>query len=156
MFPYFLIKYNLNGESAATVVVGFNAKDVGIEFKNKEPDAEILDVIEYPDLQFFVVEPLKVEKGLHGYNVRQQFFNKGLIGVDVFESTYVFEYQPYPEKVIRLEDEFEITEIGKAIVHDIEQNEISSIVLEEIDESHLIDRLSAAIIKLHSTIAVTV
>lgn len=154
MLPYFLIKYLLNSELLTAVVVGFNEKEVRYEFNESEPKAEILEVTEYPVLQFFVIEPLKVEKTIQGYNVRNQFFKGGLIGVDIFDITYIVAYQPYPETVVRQDGEHEIFEIGKAIISDIEQNEISSIILEEIDESHLIDRLSAALINLHSTTSV--
>lgn len=151
MLPYFLVKYNLNNETAVTVAAGFNEKDVRLEFKQSDPDAVILEITEYPNIQFFVVEPLKVEKGLLGYNSRQQFFNGGLLGVDVFDMMYLVKYEAYPEPVTRIEDDYEVFEIGKAIFMDVNQTEIASIVLEGLDESHLIDRLSAEVIKLHAS-----
>lgn len=152
MFPYFYVEIEHLGEIKKFVTCNNSEKNLENELKLEYPNGVILKVKQYEDPEFFIVEPVKVEKGIHGYNLRHHFFKEGVICTDIDENTYFIEYQPYEKEKVVKECDDEKIEIGTAIFTDKENKVLTTIILEDIDEGHLSDRLTAELIKLHESL----
>ncbi len=145
MFSYYYVNFTIDGVNNSFVTCDPNGNLLNVEGK----DIVIKSIKRYSDPKFFVVEPVKVEKTAFGYNVRHQFFKSGVIGIELNDSTYYVEFEKHDKPIERVVDDVEVFEIGLARFFNSSDETIEKIVLEDIDEGHLIDRLSCAVIEIH-------
>lgn len=137
------------------VTCGSSIKEV-ISMIENEPYLKskiIKKIKDYTDPDFFIVEPILVKKETFGYSIKKQFFKEGLIGTEIEGNTYYFKYSKNISNDILLFDSEDIEDsIGFANVFDIQGQKLFAIELSEIDEGHLADRLTSAIIKIHESL----
>ncbi len=156
MLKYFYVSLlDENLSEINFVTCGFSVKEVisMIEEDSYLKSKIIKKIKDYSEPQFFIVEPALVEKGVFGYSVKKQFFKEGVIGTEVEGNLYYFKYSKQFSNDILLFDSEDIEEsIGFANVFNAQGKKLFAIELEEIDEGHLADRLTAAIIKIHESL----
>lgn len=95
MFPYFYVSIEHLGEFKKFVTCNTSEQNIRTELNIDYPNSVVLDVKKYPELNFCLVAPAKVEKGIHGYNIRQHFFKQGVICVDIDDFTYFLDYHRF-------------------------------------------------------------
>lgn len=97
------------------------------------------------DFKFYIYEPAMVSKNSYNeYNINNHYFKNGIIGCDFNNNQYVISYSSEIIEVFK-------DNIGKAIISRLIGSDlffVKNIYLEELDNGHLIDRLSFEIATL--------
>lgn len=152
MVGYFGLIYEKDNKLHSYVTWTDSMFSLGEEFKHelKLPLENITHSEGFGEPKFYLYEPVMVDKKSGVYNIQRHFFKNGTIGCDLKNKQYVIDYDKEPDPKFK-------DSIGKAIINLLDNGmliKLEEINLESLDDGHLIDRLSAELIKIYMTMEI--